>query len=214
MYQYILFDLDGTLTEPDEGITNSVKYALRKFGIIVENTSELYKFIGPPLQDSFRDFYGFSHTQCEQAVQYYREYYNDKGLFENKVYPETFRLLKTLKENDRFVILATSKPEYYAVQILEHFKLTPYFDYICGANMDGTRTQKTDVISYAMKKAKISDLSQAVMVGDRKHDVIGAQNSGIASIGILFGYGDQNELENANATYIAKTVDDILKIII
>ena len=214
MYQYILFDLDGTLTDPGEGITNSVKYALQKFDIIVENTLELYKFIGPPLQDSFRDFYGFSHSQCEQAVQYYREYYTDKGLFENKIYPGTFQLLKSLKENNRTIILATSKPEYYAAQILDHFKLTPYFDYICGANMDGTRTQKSDVILYAMKKSKISDFSQTVMVGDRKHDVIGAQKSGIDSIGVLFGYGSRDELQSVNAVYIAETVDDILKIII
>lgn len=214
MYEVILFDLDGTLTDPGVGITNSVAYALKKYGIEVTDKTELYKFIGPPLQESFETYYGFSEEKARTAVEYYREYYRDKGIFENLVYEGIEKLLKTIYDSGKKIIVATSKPEIFANKILEHFHLAKYFTYIAGASMDGTRTKKDEVISYALKTCYISDFSKVVMIGDREHDVIGANKVGIDSIGVLFGYGDYDELKNAGATYIVEKVEDIYPVII
>ena len=210
-FQYILFDLDGTLTDPAIGITNSVMYALKKFGIEVNDRSELFKFIGPPLHESFEKYYGFSKMDAKRAVDYYREYYKDKGIFENKVYDGIEDLLKLLNNKKKTILLASSKPEVFARQILKHFNLANYFTFIAGSELDGTRTAKDEVIAYALKNCKIMDLSKAIMIGDREYDIIGAKKIGIKSLGILYGYGDRNELENAGADYILDTVDDIIK---
>lgn len=212
-YEYILFDLDGTLTDPAIGITNSVMYALKKYGIEVSDRSELYKFIGPPLRDSFENYYGFSKEESKMAVEYYREYYRDKGIFENLVYDGLEDLLKTLKDNSKILIVATSKPEVFAKQILEHFNIAKYFTYIAGSNLDGTRVKKYEVIKYALESCNVIDLAKAIMIGDREHDIIGAKEAGINSIGVLFGYGDRNELEKAGADIIVETVSDIGKIL-
>ena len=212
-YEYILFDLDGTLTDPAIGITNSVMYALRKYNIEVSDRSELYKFIGPPLRDSFEIYYGFSKEEAKTAVEYYREYYRDKGIFENLVYDGFEDLLKTLKDNCKILIVATSKSEVFAKQILEHFDIAKYFTYIAGSNLDGTRVKKDEVIKYALESCNIIDLSKAIMIGDREHDIIGAKAAGIHSIGVLFGYGDRNELEKAGADFIVDTVADIRKVL-
>ena len=211
MYRYILFDLDGTLTDPGLGITNSVMHALKKYNIEVKDRTTLYKFIGPPLTDSFETYYGFSPEESEKAVVYYREYFSDKGLFENTVYPEIEHVLQALKEQGKKLVLATSKPEIYAKQILEHFHLDIYFDFVSGATMDKTRVKKPDIIAYAIEKCKITDLSKAIMVGDREHDVFGAKACNMESIGVLYGYGSADELTKAGATYLAKTPQDILK---
>ena len=213
-YEYILFDLDGTLTDPAIGITNSVMYALKKYGIEVSDRRELYKFIGPPLSDSFENYYGFSKEEAKTAVEYYREYYRDKGIFENLVYDELEDLLKTLKNNSKILIVATSKPEVFAKQILEHFNIAKYFTYIAGSNLDGTRVKKGEVIKYALESCNIIDLSKVIMIGDRKHDIIGAKEVGISSIGVLFGYGDRNELEKAGADFIVDTVANIGEILL
>lgn len=213
MHQYILFDLDGTLTDPGIGITNSVAYALEKYNITVEDRTELYKFIGPPLQDSFMEFYGFSEMESKKAVEYYREYFRDKGIFENEVYEGIPELLQTLKGAGKQVILATSKPEEFARQILEHFDLIQYFDFVAGATMDGSRSEKADIIQYALDKCMIKDKSKVIMVGDRKHDIIGAAKNKLPAIGVLFGYGSEEELRNAGAKYLARTSFDILKYI-
>lgn len=214
MYQYVLFDLDGTLTDPMLGITNSVMYALEQFGIHEEDRTQLYKFIGPPLRDSFESFYGFTPEQSEQAVTYYRENYGAKGLYENEVYAGIEELLQRLKAAGCHLIVATSKPEIFAVKIIEHFHLEPYFDYVAGATMDQTRNRKAEVIAYALESCDITDRSQVVMVGDREHDIFGAQEIGIDSIGVLFGYGDREELETAGATYIAETPMEVLPYVI
>ena len=211
MYEYILFDLDGTLTDPGLGITNSVAYALKRWNIEVEDRKSLYKFIGPPLQDSFAQYYGFSAQDALRAVDVYREYFREKGLFENEVYPGVESMLKALKEQGKTLILATSKPEEFAIRILKHFHLDGYFTVMAGATMDTSRNKKGDVIAYALREAGVLDKSKAVMVGDREHDVIGANQNELDSIGVLFGYGDRDELEKAGATYIAPTVEDILK---
>ena len=212
-YDYLLFDLDGTLTDPGEGITNSVAYALRKQGIEVTDKKELYCFIGPPLSESFSRFFGFSMEESLRCVEYYREYYRDKGIFENLLYDGIPELLATLKSRGKKIILATSKPELFAKQILDHFGLTEYFDHICGASMDDSRNKKAAVIEYALETAKLDDLARAVMIGDREHDINGARLNGLDSIGVLFGYGDRSELEAAGATYIAESVEDIKKFI-
>lgn len=209
MYNIILFDLDGTISDPGIGITNSVAYALEKFNIKVKERTELYKFIGPPLQDSFAQFYGFNEKECENAITYYREYFKERGLYENELYDGMEQLLKDIRNAGKKIILATSKPEKFAVEILEYFKIEQYFDMIAGATMDSSRSKKADVIAYALKESGIEDLSSVVMVGDREHDIFGAKENGIASIGVLYGYGDREELQNAGALHIVETVDEL-----
>ncbi len=213
-YNVVLFDLDGTLTDPGEGITNSVAYALEKYGITVEDKTQLYKFIGPPLHESFEKYYGFSKDESLKAVECYREYYRDKGIFENIVYDGVENLLKKLCDSGKKIVLATSKPEVFAKKILRHFGLSDYFFFEAGANLDGSRTNKADVIEYALENSGIVDKSAVVMIGDREHDIIGANKNGIDSIGVLFGYGSREELEKAGATYIAETVEEIAEFII
>lgn len=208
MYQYLLFDLDGTLTDPGLGITNSVMYALRKFGVDVPERSQLYPFIGPPLKDSFRSCYGFSDEQCELAVTYYREYFKEKGMFENEVYDGIHYLLTRLKASGRSLIVATSKPEVFAVDILRHFDLYKYFDFVAGATLNDVRNKKADIIRYALESCGIAK-SPAVMIGDRKHDMIGAKENGLDSIGVLYGYGTYDELKTAGAKMLAAEPADI-----
>lgn len=213
MYDIILFDLDGTLTDPGVGITNSVAHALAHWNIEVTDRATLYKFIGPPLSDSFMRYYGFSEEDAMHAITVYREYFSVKGLYENEVYPGIPELLKTLKAQGKTVVLATSKPEKFAVEILRHFGLYDYFDIIAGASMDESRNKKADVIAYALSQMKDPDISKLIMIGDREHDVLGAKQFGIDSIGVLYGYGDRAEHEKAGATYIAEKVEDILPLL-
>ncbi len=208
MYNVILFDLDGTLTDPGLGITNSVAYALKHYGIEVEDRKSLYPFIGPPLNDSFMKYYGFSPEKAMEAIFVYREYFRDKGLYENEVYEGVRELLEKIKDSKRKIVLATSKPEEFAVRILEHFDWIKYFDVVAGASMDEKRNKKGDVIAYAMEKGNFTR-EGTVMVGDREHDVFGAKENGLDSIGVLYGYGDRDELEKAGADFIAESVEDI-----
>ena len=211
MYKYLLFDLDGTLTDPGLGITNSVMYALRKFNINVEERASLHKFIGPPLRHSFETFYGFSGEKSELAVQYYREYFKSQGLYENKIYDGIEDLLTQLKERGKSLIVATSKPECFAIEILQHFNLYGYFDFVAGATMDETRNKKSDIIKYALDSCNIYDKSSAIMIGDREHDIIGAKENELDSLGVLFGYGSYDELKGVGATFIAERPMDILE---
>ena len=213
MYDIVLFDLDGTLTDPGIGITNSVAHALAHWNIEVTDRATLYKFIGPPLSDSFMRYYGFSEEDAIHAIAVYREYFSTKGLYENEVYPGIPALLQTLKAQGKTVVLATSKPEKFAVEILRHFGLYDYFDIIAGASMDESRNKKADVIAYAISQMKNPDLSRMIMIGDREHDILGAKQIGIDSIGVLYGYGDRAEHEAAGATYIAEKVEDILPLL-
>ncbi len=208
MYKTVLFDLDGTLTDPGVGITNSVAYALKKYGIEVQDRKSLYSFIGPPLNDSFKRYYGFSDEKAMEAIMYYREYFADRGIFENEVYDGVRQLLERIKASGRKIVLATSKPEKFAERILEHFELTEYFDAVAGASMDEKRNKKGDVIKYALEKSGLS-AEDAIMVGDREHDVFGAGENGIDTIGVLYGYGSREELEKAGAVRIAQAVEDI-----
>jgi len=210
-FEYILFDLDGTITDSGEGITKSVQYALKHFGITEDNLSALNKFIGPPLKESFKKFYNFDDEKAEMGLIKYREYYAEKGIYENSLYEGIVEVFEALKKKDKKIILATSKPEVYAKEILKYFKVDNYFTFTAGADFEETRVNKGDVIKYALNEAKISDLSKVVMVGDREHDIIGAKENNIKSIGVLYGYGDVIELTQARADYIVKSTEELLK---
>ncbi len=214
-YAVVLFDLDGTLTDPGEGITNSVMYSLKKYGIDVTDRRTLYRFIGPPLHESYETYYSFSHEKAMEAVGYYREYYGEKGIFENVVYEGIEQMLRKLREKGVICLVVTSKPEHYARQILKHYQLANYFYFVAGANMDGSRTDKAEVIAYALEHIPEGyDRSQVLMVGDRMHDIEGAKKNQLDSAGVLFGYGSEEELEKAGACYLAENPNALLRIIL
>ena len=214
-YHTILFDLDGTLTDPGIGITNSVMYALRHFGVEVPPREALYPFIGPPLDESFIKYFGMSQEKALEAIEVYREYFSTKGLLENQVYDGIEELLCSLKREGKRLLVATSKPEVFSVKILEHFGLAKYFDVISGALLHPPKGYgKADVIRDAMKRGSISDLDGVVMVGDRKHDIIGAHSVGIPAIGVLYGYGDREEHLQCGADYIAENISRLKELLI
>ena len=203
--EYIFMDLDGTISDPKEGITKAVAHALSYYGIQVENLDLLEKFIGPPLLDSFRDFYGFTEEQSREAVEKYREYFSRQGLFQNVLYDGMKELLTEVVSHGKKIVIATSKPEVYTEQILKYFEIEHYFWFVAGSTLDGSRSKKGDVIHYALDSLRIT-ADQALMVGDRKHDVMGAKENGMYSIGVLYGYGDRKELEAAGADCIVSDV--------
>jgi len=207
--EYILFDLDGTLTDPKEGITKSVRYALQAFGVEVENLDDLCCFIGPPLKDSFMEYYGFSEEEAKKAITIYREYFSTKGLYENRAYKGVEEVLQSLLASGKKLYVASSKPEVFVRKILEHFRLDSYFTFMGGADLEEIRVKKADVIRYVLTENNITDLNRAVMIGDRKHDVLGAREIGIASIGVLYGYGGMQELKDAGADAIAESIFDL-----
>lgn len=212
-YSYILFDLDGTLTDPFEGITKCVQYALNYYGIKDEPLKSLKKFIGPPLKESFMVYYGFDDQKAEGAVEKYRERFQDIGIFENKLYEGVDKMLQSLKESGYVLAIASSKPTVYVERILEHFHVAKYFDNITGSFLDGRRTKKSEVIEAVLTELDISDRSKVLMVGDRLHDVEGAAEAGIDCLGAGFGYGGREELETAGAIAVADTVKDVLNYI-
>ncbi len=202
MYKTILFDLDGTLTDPGQGITNSVAYALQKMGRPVPAREELYRYIGPPLVPSFQTYAGMTEAEARRALGFYREYFAPRGIFENAVYPGIPALLKALAAAGRQVVLATSKPEPFARQILAHFGLAGYFAFVAGSTLEETRTEKREVIAWALQNTGAA-AAGTVMVGDRAYDVAGAAANGIPCIGVLFGYGSAEELRAAGAAALA-----------
>lgn len=212
--KYILFDLDGTVSDPKTGITNSVRYALEHYGIHVENADALEGFIGPPLRDSFMERYGFSPEKTEEAVMLYREYFSDRGIYENELYPGMKKLLKALVQAKKTVIMATSKPWVFAQRILEHFDIADFFTFVSGSELDGGRSDKAEVIRRAMEQVGIKNPTEAVMIGDRRYDIAGAKAVGMESIGVLFGYGSKEELEAVGADRIAATVNALGKLLL
>lgn len=208
-YSYVLFDLDGTVTDPEEGITKSVQYALQHFSIEVQERRELYKFIGPPLKDSFMEFYGFTEQQAGEALLKYRERFEVTGWRENVVYDGMEKLLRHLRSRGKRIMLATSKPEVFAEQILVYFGLRDYFDFVGGASLDGRRNYKADVIRYVLDANGISSREKAVMVGDRKFDILGAKEFGLETVGVLYGYGDREELTTAGADHLVESVAEL-----
>jgi len=212
--KYVFLDLDGTITNPAEGITRCFEYALNHFGIQVESRSQLEQFIGPPLRQSFQEGFGFDDEKATLAIAKYRERFIPTGMYENEVYPGMEDALEKLKEAGKVLIVATSKPEHMAKKILEHFGLDGYFDDICGSCDDANRNEKDEVIRYALEKHEITELDDVLMVGDRKFDVIGAGKCGLKCMGVLYGFGDREELEAAGAAYVAETVEDMARIIV
>lgn len=209
MIRYILFDLDGTLTNPKEGITRCVQYALRSFGIDEPDTDTLVPFIGPPLMQSFRDFYHMSEEDARKAVEVYRERFSTIGLYENAVYPGIPELLHALQKQGKILAIASSKPTVYVEQILKHFHLNDYFQVIQGSNLDGSCVAKQDVILEALRRLGNPSADALLMVGDRKFDVIGATAMGFPCVGVRFGFAAPGELESSGAVYIAETVSDL-----
>jgi phosphoglycolate phosphatase len=210
-FKYVLFDLDGTLTNPMEGITGCVQYALEKMGRPVPTKEELLPFIGPPLWQSFQMFCNMTEEESNQAVIYYRERFSTIGLFENEVYEGVDQMLAKLKRAGCVIALATSKPEIYARQILEKYELAQYFDCITGSELSGERTKKADVIWEVFRRLELAEIEQAqcVMVGDRLHDILGAKECHIPSIGLTMGYAQPGELEEAGADWICHTIEEL-----
>lgn len=211
-FWYLLFDLDGTLTDPKLGITTSVQYALGKLGIDEPDLDKLEPFIGPPLQDSFEEFYGLDEQRIAEGVAFYRERYSTVGLFENSIYPGIDGMLAHLREAGKKLAVASSKPTAFVIPILQHFKIEQYFDAIVGSELDNSRYKKTDVVEEALRQLCQGDKSQydkAVMIGDRKFDIHAAQFFGMTGVGVSFGYAMAGELEQAGADYIADTVQEL-----
>jgi phosphoglycolate phosphatase len=212
-YDIILFDLDGTLTNPKEGITKSVAYALSHFGIYVNDLDELCKFIGPSLEFSFRKYYGLEGADNALAIQKYREIFSREGIWQNAEYPGMKELLEKLYKAGKRLIVATAKPTVYAEKIIEHFGMAKFFEKVAGSELNGQRSEKDEVIAHAMKECGIASPEGCVMVGDREYDIWGAKNNNMDSVGVLYGFGTREELEAAGATYIAKDIDELAEIL-
>ena len=213
MQKTVLFDLDGTLTDSAPGVMNSIRYGLCKIGIDEKDEKVLASFVGPPLVEAFRETYGISEEKAQQALVQFRVYFEEKGMFENSLYPGIADLLKNLKEAGFGVGLATSKPEEYARRILDHFGILAFFDFLSGATMDEKRVKKPEVIGWAMEKYQLVP-ERTVMVGDRRFDISGGRALGLWTVGVLYGYGDRAELETAGADQIAATVEELERILL
>ena len=208
-YTHAFFDLDGTLTDSAPGIINSVCYALKKLGIEPPAREVLTCFIGPPLSWSFSTYFGMDDAQAARAVDAYREYYRAGGMLENSVYDGVTELLQKLNEAGVVCVLATSKPHIFANRILQHFSLDGYFSFVAGPELDGTRGEKSEVIAYALEQLGLSDRRSVLMIGDREHDVLGAKQFGMDSAGVLWGFGSEEELMRAGATYVCHHTDEV-----
>lgn len=211
-YRDVLFDLDGTLTDPAEGITNSVAHALRRMGMTPPPKENLLSYIGPPLTYGFTEYGGVPESEAAHAVELYREYFADRGLLENEMYGGVPELLRTLKETGVGVYLATSKPTVYSKRILEHFGIAKYFDGVVGSELDGRRVDKAEVIRFVLDTYGIPR-DTAVMVGDRKFDISGALAEGIDAIGVSYGYGSEGELRTAGTDVIAASPAELSELL-
>lgn len=208
-YDLILFDLDGTLTDPKPGITRCVQYALARSGVTVANPAELTPFIGPPLAESFARFYGFDAAQSRRAIELYRERFSTVGLYENALYPGIPEMLQRLVSQGITLAIASSKPTAFVERILAHFALDTYFSAVGGSNLDHTRVAKDEVVQYVLSLLPEFEARCTVMVGDREHDVFGARTHGIATIAAGYGYGSADELAAANPLAIAASVEEL-----
>lgn len=220
MFQYCLFDLDGTLTDPREGITKSVQHALHYFGIEEPDLKKLEPFIGPPLKDSFMEYYGLSEEQAKKAIEIYRERFAPIGVLENQIFPGIPQLLKKLQKSGAHLAVASSKPAVFVHQILRHFDIEKYFEVIVGSELDGTRGSKEEVVEEALRQLDIMTAEVnnrkacCAMIGDRKYDMQGAVAHGLTGVGVRFGFAGEGELEAAGADYIAETIEDLGRILI
>ena len=212
-YSTVAFDLDGTLTDPEAGLTSAFAYGLSKMGIEYGDKKNLRRFIGPPLKAEFMSVYGFSDSEAEECVRLFREYFSVYGWWDNKLYDGVPEMLKALKNRDKKIILATSKPENFAIKILKLFDIEKYFDFIGGATLDHTRVEKSAVLSYSLDSVN-AERERAILVGDRIFDAEGARECRIDSLGVIYGHGSREEIEEAGFTYTAEKVSDIAKILI
>lgn len=209
----ILFDLDGTLTDPKEGIVNSILYALEKLGLHENFIDELDNFIGPPLRESFLKRYNLSNELADNAMLYYREYFSIKGIYENRIYPGVKDMLETLSSHNFHLFVATSKPTIYAIEVLRHFNIDTYFKEIIGSNLDNTLTDKKEIISYMVSTYGLQ-ASNSIMIGDRKYDIIGAKNNSLKTIGVTYGYGSIDELLEFHPDFIVNNCKGIEELLI
>ena len=211
MYKAILFDLDGTLTESGEGLTKCVQYALEKLGKPESDLKKLEVFIGPPLMEQFMKYAGLDEETARRAVEYYRERYSTTGIFENRPYPGVEEMLQELKRKKYLLAVASSKPEYFVKQILDYFRLTEYFDEIVGSELNGSRTNKTEVIEETLRRLGLDKhREQVIMVGDKEHDVLGARAAGLECVAVSYGYGTEEELTAAQPLQTVSSTEEIL----
>ena len=206
---FVFFDLDGTLTDPAEGITNSVMYALQHFGINVTDRKELYPFIGPPLSDSYAKYYGFTAEQSEKGITLFREYFRDKGIFENMPYPGIPELLVELHQLGCKLVVTSSKPQLFVERILAHFDMAKYFHAVCGATMDEKTSRKPIIIRNALDICPEASGKNTIVVGDHALDVLGAHENGLPACAVLYGYGADDAIVAARPEYMARTVDEM-----
>lgn len=211
--KYLLFDLDGTLTDPGEGITNAVRYALERFGLRVARREELYPYIGPPLTDSFQRYHGLTPEQAQQALAWYREYYADTGIYENAPYPGIAAFLAGLQQEGYTLLVATSKPEEFAARILQHYGLERYFAFVGGNDLQESRPDKAAVIAHVRRQYPALTAANALMIGDREYDVAGAAENGLRTVGVLYGYGSREELQRAGAAAVAADLPQLAAVI-
>ena len=217
MKKYLLFDLDGTLTDPKIGICTCVQYALADQGIEENDLDKLEPFIGPPLKDSFMNYYNFTEEQAERALKKYRERFQDTGIFENKIYPGISEMLQILMSKGMFLAVASSKPTVFVERILEHFNIKRFFKVIVGSELDGTRVNKDEVVEEALKQLfgdQPVDKNQVYMIGDRSYDIEGAHKAGVEGVGVTYGYGSMEELKGAKADYIVRSVEELQKFLL
>ncbi|MFT0211102.1 HAD family hydrolase [Pseudomonas sp. F1_0610] len=213
LYKHLLFDLDGTLTDSSSGIYNAINFALQQLGLAPQPSEVLKSFIGPPLVDSFSQILKLSPEQTKQALVLYRQYYKTTGLYENTPYSGIINLLERLKNKGYTLYLATSKPEAFAITILQHFQLSMYFTGIYGATFDASRSQKADVIRYALIQSGNQEFDKTLMIGDRYHDISGALINHIQCCGVTYGFGSKEELQQAGATYLVESVAQLAQLL-
>lgn len=210
MYDYLLFDLDGTLTESGEGIMNAAAYALEQMGVPVGERELLRRFVGPPLNQTFHDLYGIPWEHTMEAILHYRHYYNQMGgIFENKPYPGIEKLLEELKTAGKHLLVATSKPLPMAQIVMDHFNLTQYFEHICGGTLDEKGCIKSVIVAQAVELCGENAEGRILMIGDREHDVIGAAKNKLPCAGVLWGYGSREELSAAGAAFITEDYEEL-----
>ncbi len=215
-FNYLFWDLDGTLTESGPGIKNCVKYALNFFGIDENDEEKLDLFIGPPLLDSFRNLYGFSEEKSREAIKKYRERFAEVGMFENSVYPNIIECLQSLKESGKKLYVATGKPEIYMFKILDHYGLSKFFEFAGGSDTDETRCHKWEIIDYVVRECsleKARDNDEILMIGDRKHDIIGAHKNNMKCCAVEWGYGSKDEFEEFKADFVISTPFELKSIV-
>jgi len=208
-YKYILFDLDGTIIDSKAGVKSAARFALDKMGVPETQITNLERMIGPPLKYSFKEFFSLSEEFADKAVEYFREYYRDKSLFDNDLYDGIVPLLEMLKNDGYTLAIATSKPTVFAKRIIEKHGLIRYFDIVAGANLDDSHSGKSEIISHVCEQLNIYNVNQAIMIGDRLYDIKGANAVGMESIGVLYGYGSLEEFQDAGASYVVNTVKEL-----